>query len=70
LLRAGLPWRVSNSTPEQQLLIESTARLSALADVLHDTLGGAGTQTGTSWIVLAVWAIVTPLLAARLFRWD
>lgn len=36
LLRAGLPWRVSNSTPEQQLLIESTARLSALADVLRD----------------------------------
>ena len=29
-----------------------------------------GTQVGTSWIVLAAWAVVTPLLAARLFRWD
>ena len=42
----------------------------ALADVLHGTLGGAGTQVGASWIVLAVWALMTPLLAARLFRWD
>ncbi|HNJ96519.1 MAG TPA: ABC transporter permease [Ilumatobacteraceae bacterium] len=42
----------------------------ALADVLRDTLGGAGSQPGTSWVVLAVWAAITPLLAARLFRWD
>ncbi len=42
----------------------------ALADVLRETLGGNGNQPGTSWIVLAVWAAVTPLLAARLFRWD
>jgi ABC-2 type transport system permease protein len=42
----------------------------ALADVLREALGGAGTQPGTSWIVLAVWAVVTPLVAAALFRWD
>ncbi len=42
----------------------------ALADVLRETLGGHGNQPGTSWIVLAAWAAVTPLLAARLFRWD
>lgn len=42
----------------------------ALADVLRDTLGGAGTQPGTSWVVLAIWAVVTPALAAALFRWD
>ena len=42
----------------------------ALADVLRDTLGGGGAQPGTSWLVLAVWAVATPLIAAALFRWD
>ena len=42
----------------------------ALADVLHDMLGGTGTQPGTSWAVLAVWAVVGPALAASTFRWD
>lgn len=42
----------------------------ALADVLRDTLTGAGASPGTSWVVLAVWAVVTPLVAAALFRWD
>ncbi|MEP7048455.1 MAG: ABC transporter permease [Ilumatobacteraceae bacterium] len=42
----------------------------ALADVLRDALGSAGTQPGRSWIVLGIWALLTPLLAARLFRWD
>ena len=42
----------------------------ALADVLREALGGNGSQPGTGWIVLAVWAVVSPLLAARLFRWD
>lgn len=42
----------------------------ALADVLRETLGGAGTQPATSWVVLAVWAVVMPAVAAALFRWD
>ncbi len=42
----------------------------ALADVLRETLGGNGAQPSTSWIVLAIWAAITPLLAAALFRWD
>ena len=42
----------------------------ALADVLREALGGNGAQPTTSWIVLAVWAAVTPLIAAALFRWD
>ena len=42
----------------------------ALADVLRDTLGGNGTQVATSWLVLAIWAVATPVLAAALFRWD
>ena len=42
----------------------------ALADVLRDALSNAGTQSSRSWIVLGVWAVITPLLASRLFRWD
>jgi len=42
----------------------------ALADLLREALGGNGTQPATSWVVLAVWATITPLLAAALFRWD
>ncbi|MDO8392164.1 MAG: ABC transporter permease [Actinomycetota bacterium] len=42
----------------------------ALADVLRETLGGNGSQPGTSWLVLGTWAVATPLVAARLFRWD
>ena len=42
----------------------------ALADVLRHSLTGAGNRPGTSWIVLAVWALVTPVVARRLFRFD
>ena len=42
----------------------------ALADVLRDALSNAATQPTRSWIVLGAWAVVTPLLASRLFRWD
>ena len=42
----------------------------ALADVLRDTLTAAGDRPGLAWIVLAAWAVVTPLAAARFFRWE
>jgi ABC-2 type transport system permease protein len=42
----------------------------ALADVLRETLGGNGTQPGTSWVVLGIWALVAPAIAAAVFRWD
>ena len=42
----------------------------ALADVLRESLAGLGDRPGTSWVVLAAWAVVTPVLARRLFRWD
>ena len=41
----------------------------ALAHILHATAAGASTGT-RAWVVLAVWAAVSPVLAARLFRWE
>lgn len=42
----------------------------ALADVLRESLSDAGSRPGASWMVLAGWAVVMPVLAASLFRWD
>jgi len=42
---------------------------SALSDVLHGTLSAAAVP-GRAWIVLAVWAVAAPLLAALTFRWE
>jgi ABC-2 type transport system permease protein len=42
----------------------------ALADVLREMLAHGGVRPGTSWIILIGWAVVTPGLAARLFRWE
>jgi ABC-2 type transport system permease protein len=53
--------------------MQGTARLlpsGALADVLHDSLGGDGRVTLGTWLVLVVWATIAPLAAARLFRFD
>ena len=42
---------------------------TALAQVFHGALGD-GSVPGSAFIVLAVWAIVAPLAAARWFRWE
>jgi ABC-2 type transport system permease protein len=42
----------------------------AMAEGLHRVLGQGFSPSGTDWIVLAVWALVAPLVAARTFRFD
>jgi len=42
---------------------------ASLADLLHGTLGPGAPVPGRAWAVLAAWAVVAPLAAARLFRW-
>ena len=42
----------------------------ALSDVLRDALAGGGVRPGASWAVLAAWAVVAPVVATRLFRWE
>jgi hypothetical protein len=41
----------------------------ALADVLHASLGG-GSVPGRAWLVLAAWAVASPVVAALRFRWE
>ena len=43
---------------------------SALADVMRGALTETSLNGGASWIVLAVWALVAPATAAKLFRWQ
>jgi len=42
----------------------------ALADVLRAALAHTGSHPTSSWIVLAIWAVVGPAVAAATFRWD
>lgn len=49
----------------------------ALAEVVHASLGGASSGVWLfidapfgAWLVLALWALIAPLAAARLFRFD
>jgi ABC-2 type transport system permease protein len=41
----------------------------ALAHILHAAASGGAVGT-KAWIVLAVWAVISPVFAARLFRWE
>lgn len=42
----------------------------ALSDALHGALSAGGSVPARAWIVLAVWAVVAPVAAARWFRWE
>ena len=42
----------------------------ALAQALVGTLSAAHTVPTKAWIVLAVWAVIAPVTASRLFRWE
>lgn len=41
----------------------------ALASILHASADATGAGT-RPWLVLAVWALASPVLAARYFRWE
>lgn len=43
---------------------------SALADALHATLGQGAAVSARDWVVLVVWAIAAPVVAACTFRWE
>ena len=56
--------------PEPVAAVAKCLPSGALADVLRDALVGQADRPATSWIVLGIWAVLTPLLAAKTFRWE
>lgn len=60
----------TNSLPGPLRAVGSGLPSGALADVLREALAGAGSHPQFSWIILCSWALVTPLFAARWFRWQ
>lgn len=59
-----------DSLPDPLRAIGSGLPSGALADVLRQALTDAGSRPGCSWIVLSLWALATPILASRWFRWH
>ena len=43
---------------------------SALSDVLRGVLTAGSHAPARAWLVLALWAVVGPIVAIRLFRWE
>lgn len=69
LLLGGMVIPVS-SLPGPLRAVAEILPSAALADVLRDSLTGVGNRPGASWVVLAVWAVIAPAVAARRFRWS
>ena len=42
----------------------------ALTEAIRGTLTTGGSVPGQAWVVLLIWAVLSPLLATRLFRWE
>jgi ABC-2 type transport system permease protein len=42
----------------------------AMAEGLHRVLGQGVSVSRTDWLVLGLWAVLAPLVAARTFRFD
>ena len=58
------------SLPSPLRAVGSGLPSGALADVLREAISNSGSHPQSSWVILSSWAIVTPLLASRWFRWH
>ena len=55
--------------PDPMRAVAHALPTGALAEVVRSTLSG-GAVTGRAWSVLVLWAVASPVLAIRLFRWE
>jgi len=69
LLLGGMVVPLS-SLPAPLRAVAEVLPAAALADALRASIGAGTAVPGRAWIVLAAWAVVTPLAAARAFRWE
>jgi ABC-2 type transport system permease protein len=69
LLVSGMVFSLSR-LPSALRSIAKVLPSTALADVMRGALNPAGSVSGSAWVVLLIWAIVCPILAARLFKWE
>ena len=69
LLGSGIVVPLS-SLPAAASRVATALPAGALAEALHRIVGQGGAPTGADWLVLALWAIGAPALAARSFRLD
>lgn len=68
MLVSGMVFPVSKLPGAMRSVVELLPS-EALASVLHAAARG-GAADAKAWIVLVAWAGVSPVLAARLFRWE
>jgi ABC-2 type transport system permease protein len=59
-----------NKLPEPLQNVGKMLPSGALADVLRGAITDTAAYGQSSWIVLACWAILAPLTAAKFFRWS
>ncbi len=68
LLVGGMIVPIDKFPPAMQPVVRALPS-GALSDACHGALGGGGVPLH-AWVVLGVWAIAAPVLAARFFRWE
>ncbi len=69
LLLGGMVFPLSRLPSGLRYLAEALPA-GALSDALHGSLTAGASVPVRAWIVLAVWAVAAPVVAARLFRWE
>jgi len=69
LLAGGMVFPLS-SLPAPMADVARLLPSTALAELLHNTLTAGPGPSPEAWIVLAVWALAAPGLAAVTFRWE
>lgn len=69
LLLGGMVFPLSKLPTGLRQLAEGLPA-GALTDVLHACLSAGGPAPARAWIVLAIWAVLAPLAAAALFKWE
>jgi len=69
LLLGGMIFPLSK-LPSGLRAVAQALPAGALSEALHGALTTGGSVPARAWIVLAAWALVAPVLAARTFRWE